>query len=80
MLGTRFSRPLTLLAASALAVGVTATAGAAAWPSAGAGRAAARLDAGQARCALGAGGKIQHVIYIQFDNVALHAGQPERAQ
>jgi hypothetical protein len=68
MLGTRFSRPLTLLAASALAVGVTATAGAAAWPSAGAGRAAARLDAGQARCALGAGGKIQHVIYMMFDN------------
>jgi hypothetical protein len=68
MLGTRFSRPLTLLAASALAVGVTATAGAAAWPSAGAGGAAARLDAGQARCALGAGGKIQHVIYLMFDN------------
>ena len=69
MLGTRFFRPLTLLAASALAVGVTATAGAAAWPSAGAGRAAARLDAGQAGCALGAGGKIRHVIYMMFDNI-----------
>src|SRR5215469_14031205 len=68
MIGTRFSRPLTLLAASALAVGVTATAGAAAWPSAGVGRAAARLDARQARCALGASGKIQHVIYLMFDN------------
>src|SRR5580704_9814204 len=68
MLETRFFRPLTLLAASALAVGVTATAGAAARPSAGAGRAAARLDAGQAGCALGAGGKIRHVIYVMFDN------------
>ena len=68
MLGTRYSRPLTLLAAGALAVGVTATAGAAAWPSAGAGRAAARLDAAHARCALGVGGKIQHVIYMMFDN------------
>jgi hypothetical protein len=68
MLGTRFFRPLTLLAASALAVGVTATAGAAARPSGGAVRAAARLDAGQAGCALGAGGKIRHVIYMMFDN------------
>jgi hypothetical protein len=68
MLGTRFSRPLTLLAAGALAVGVTATAGAAAWPAAATGRAAARPGAGQAGCAMGEGGKIQHVIYMMFDN------------
>ena len=68
MLGTRSSRPLTLLAASVLAVGVTATAGAAARPSAGTGRTAAHPDAGQAGCTLGAGGKIQHVIYMMFDN------------
>ena len=68
MLGTRFSRPLTLLAASALAVGVTATAGAAARPAAAMGRAAARTGAGQAGCTLGAGGKIRHVIYMMFDN------------
>ena len=68
MLGTRFSRPLTLLAASALAVGVTATAGAAARPSAALGRAAARTGAGQAGCTMGVGGKIRHVIYMMFDN------------
>jgi hypothetical protein len=68
MLGTRFSRPLTLVAASALAVGVTATAGAAARAPAGTGRAAAHLDAGQAGCAMGAHGNIRHVIYVMFDN------------
>jgi hypothetical protein len=66
MLGTRFSRPLTLLSAGALAVGITATTGAAARPSAGAGQAAP--GAGQARCSLGAGGQIRHVIYMMFDN------------
>ena len=76
MLGTRSFRPLTLLAASALAVGVTATAGAAARPSAGTGRAAAHLDAGQAGCTLGAGGKIQHVIYMMFDNVHYSRDNP----
>jgi hypothetical protein len=76
MLGTRFSRPLTLLAAGALAVGVTATAGAAARPSAGAGRAAAHLDAGQANCALGRSGKIRHVIYMMFDNVHFTRDNP----
>ena len=68
MLGTRLSRPLTLLAASALAVGVTATAGAAAWPSAGPGRAAAPSGPGQAGCTLGAGGQVRHVVYLMFDN------------
>jgi len=71
MLGTRLSRPLTLLAASALALGVTATTGAAAQlPGAGsaaAGRAAG-TGAGQAGCTMGASGKIRHVIYVMFDN------------
>ena len=72
MLGTRLSRPLTLLAASALALGVTAATGAAAQlPGTGHAAArheAARLGAGQAGCTLGAGGKIRHVIYMMFDN------------
>ena len=71
MLGTRLSRPLTLLAASALALGVTATTGAAAQlPGAGsaaAGRAAG-TGAGQTGCTMGASGKIRHVIYVMFDN------------
>jgi len=66
MLGPRLSRPVTLLAAGALAVGVTATTGAAARPSSGAVPAAPA--AGRAGCALGAGGKIRHVIYMMFDN------------
>jgi hypothetical protein len=66
MLGTRFSKPLTLLAAGALALGVTATTGAAARPAAGAGRTAPR--AAPAGCALGAHGAIKHVIYMMFDN------------
>lgn len=73
MPGTRLSRPLTLLAASALALGVTATMGAAAQPGAAAGQAAAghaadQPGAGQAGCTLGMGGKIRHVIYMMFDN------------
>src|SRR5215467_1757715 len=77
MLGTRLSRPLTLLAASALALGVTATTGAAAQlPGAGsaaaghaaAGRVAAGTGAGQAGCTMGVTGKIRHVIYVMFDN------------
>ncbi|HEY2306024.1 MAG TPA: hypothetical protein VGI05_09110 [Streptosporangiaceae bacterium] len=69
MLGTRLSRPLTLLAASALALGVTATTGAAAQlPGAAAGLSAARPGAGQAGCAMGPGGRIRHVIYVMFDN------------
>jgi hypothetical protein len=69
MLGTRFSKPLTLLAASALALGVAATTGAAAAarPAPGAGDAA--KVTGQAGCTLGTHGAIKHVIYIQFDNV-----------
>jgi hypothetical protein len=66
MLGTRFSKPLTLLAAGALALGVTATTGAAARPAAGAGRGAP--GAAPAGCALGAHGAIKHVIYMMFDN------------
>ena len=72
MLGTRLSRPLTLLAASALALGVTAATGAAAQlPGTGhaaARHAAARLGAGRTGCTLGANGKIRHVIYVMFDN------------
>jgi hypothetical protein len=72
MLGTRLSRPLTLLAAGALALGVTAATGAAArLPGTGHGaarHAAAPFGAGQAGCALGANGKIRHVIYVMFDN------------
>jgi hypothetical protein len=69
MFGTRFSRPLTLLAAGALALGVTTATGAAARPASGAGRAAAvRAAAAPSGCALGAGGKIRHVIYMMFDN------------
>ena len=72
MLGTRLSRPLTLLAAGALALGVTAATGAAArLPGTGHGaarHAAAPIGAGQAGCALGANGKIRHVIYVMFDN------------
>ena len=68
MLGTRFFRPLTLLTASALAVGVAATTGRRRGPPLG--RAAPGApDAGQAGCGLGGDGKIQHVIYLQFDNV-----------
>ena len=75
MLGTRLSRPLTLLAASVLALGVTTTTGAAgaAASHAAAGQAAARQGAarpgaGQAGCTLGASGTIRHVIYVMFDN------------
>jgi len=66
MLGTRFSKPLTLLAAGALALGVTATTGAAARPAAGTGRTAP--PAAPAGCALGAHGAVKHVIYMMFDN------------
>jgi hypothetical protein len=74
MLGTRFSRPLTVLAAGALALGVTAATGAAARPPGGAGAARSAVGlarspaAGQPGCALGAGGRIRHVIYMMFDN------------
>jgi hypothetical protein len=66
MLGTRLSRSLTLLAAGALAVGVTATAGAAARPSSGA--LSASPGAGRSGCSLGTHGMIRHVIYLMFDN------------
>jgi hypothetical protein len=65
MLGIKCSKPLTLLAAGALALGVAATTGAAARPSSG----AAAPGAGSAGCALGTHGAVRHVIYIQFDNV-----------
>jgi hypothetical protein len=66
MVGTRFSRPLAVAAAAALTLGVTATAGAAAARPAG--PRAARAGATASGCALGAGGSIRHVIYLQFDN------------
>jgi hypothetical protein len=69
MLGARLSRPVTLVAAGALALGITAATGAAARPSSGAVSAGvAGPAAGRAGCALGAGGKIRHVIYMMFDN------------
>jgi hypothetical protein len=69
---TRYSRPLTLLAAATLALGVTATTGAAARAGAGpahTGRAlGGRADAGPSGCMLGTHGSIRHVIYLMFDN------------
>jgi len=59
----RFTRSAALLAAAALTLGVTATA---ARP---APAVATRPGAGTPGCALGAGGSVRHVIYIQFDNV-----------
>ncbi len=51
MLGIRFSKPLTLLAASALALGVAATTGAAARPASGAAAPRRRGDRPAARWA-----------------------------
>ncbi|HEV3066473.1 MAG TPA: hypothetical protein VGY50_01435 [Streptosporangiaceae bacterium] len=64
--GKRYSRPLTLLAAASLALGVTATMGAAARPAAGpAGAGPAGAGTG---CGLGPHGSVRHVIYLMFDN------------
>ena len=65
--GKGFSRSLTLLAAVSLALGVTATVGAAARPGAAPG-AAGLAGAGSSGCVLGAHGSIRHVIYLMFDN------------
>ena len=64
---TRYSRPLTLLAAATLALGVTATTGAAAARPAGPGS-AGHASAARAGCVLGTHGAIRHVIYLMFDN------------
>jgi hypothetical protein len=77
MLGARLSRPMTLVAAGALALGVTATTGAADRPSSGAASAgAAAPAAGRAGCTLGAGGRIHHVIYMMFDNTHYSRDNP----
>ncbi len=63
---TGIARMVAAGAASALAVGLTATAASAA-PAARAARAGVPPGS-QAACALGGSGRIKHVIYLQFDN------------
>ncbi len=61
-----YARATAVLAAGALAMGVSASASASA---AGQGAPAAHALASRSQCVLGPSGSIQHVIYMQFDNV-----------
>ncbi len=78
MPGTRFSKPLTLLAAGALALGVTATDGGGGRPPRGqaAPRRAARAGRLRARAARGDQARDLHAVRQH----ALHQGQPERPE
>ncbi|HEX3515466.1 MAG TPA: hypothetical protein VHT26_15840, partial [Trebonia sp.] len=70
----RSRRPIAALAAGALAAGLIAG-GVATASAAGATAAAAGTAAPATACDL-AGGKIQHVIYLQFDNVHYSRDNP----
>ena len=72
----RSARPLTVAAGGALAIGLLAVP-AAAGPTAGVPVISAAPGRAATTCALGANGSsIQHVIYIQFDNVHFTRDNP----
>jgi hypothetical protein len=75
MVGKRYARELTILAAGALGIGLAAPATASAAAASHAAR-AGQVHSTAAHCVLGATGSIRHVIYMQFDNTHFTRDNP----